>query len=62
MKKSKHNLGKNKIQVNLINGGLRDLQDEIRNMREEEKEIENPNEIVDFVENILEFHRQQQQQ
>ena len=41
---------------------MRDLQDEIRNMREEEKEIENPNEIVDFVENILEFHRQQQQQ
>ena len=31
-------------------------------MTEEEKEIENPNEIIDFVENILEFNRQQQGQ
>ena len=29
-------------------------------MSEEEKEIENLNEIVDIVENILEFNRQQQ--
>ena len=29
-------------------------------MNEEEKEIENLNEIVDIVENILEFNRQQQ--
>ena len=29
-------------------------------MSEEEKEIENPNEIVDVVEMILEFNRQQQ--
>ena len=31
-------------------------------MTEEEKEIENPNEIIDIVENILEFNRQQQGQ
>ena len=31
-------------------------------MSEGEKEIENPDETVDIVENILEFNRQQQQQ
>ena len=31
-------------------------------MSEEEKETENPNEIVDIVEKILEFNRQQQGQ
>ena len=31
-------------------------------MSEEEKKIEKPNEIVDIVENILEFNRQQQGQ
>ena len=31
-------------------------------MSEEEKEIENPNEIMDIVGKILEFNRQQQQQ
>ena len=31
-------------------------------MSEEEKEIKNPNEIVNLVENILEFNRQQQGQ
>ena len=31
-------------------------------MGEEEKQIENPDEIVNLVENILEFNRQQQEQ
>ena len=31
-------------------------------MSDKENEIENPNEIVDIVEKILEFNRQQQQQ
>ena len=31
-------------------------------MNKQEKETENPNEIVDIVENILEFNRQQQGQ
>ena len=55
MKKSKNNPEENKTKVNLINGGLRDLKEEIEDMSEEEKEIENSNEIVDIVENILEF-------
>ena len=60
--KSKNNPERNKIQENLIKNGLRDLKKEIGNMSEEEKEIENPNEIMDIVGKILEFNRQQQQQ
>ena len=60
LKKLKNNPEKNKIKVNLINSGLRDLKEEIEDMSEEEKETKNPNEIVDIVENILEFNRQQQ--
>ena len=46
----------------MINSGLRDLKKEIKDMSEEEKEIENSNEIVNLVESILEFNRQQQGQ
>ena len=56
--KSKNNPEKNRIQVNLITSGLRDLNEEIKNMSEE-KEVENPNGVVDIVKNILEFNRQQ---
>ena len=52
----------NKIQVNLINSGLGDLKEEIEDMSEQEKETENPNEIVNLFENILDFNRQQQGQ
>ena len=62
VKKLKNNLEKNRIQLNLIKSGLRDLQEEFEDMSEQEKKIENPNEIVDIVENILEFNRQQQGQ
>ena len=62
LKKSKNNAEKNKIQVNSIKRGTRDLKEEIKDMSEQEKEIENPNEIVDIVEMILEFNRQQQGQ
>ena len=62
LKKLKNNPEKNKIRVNLINSGLRDLKEEIEDMSEEEKETKNPNEIVDIVEKILEFNRQQQGQ
>ena len=41
---------------------MRDLKEEIEDISEQEKETENTNEIVDIVENILEFHRQQQGQ
>ena len=62
IKKLKNNPEKNKIKVNLINSGLRDLKKEIENMSEEEKETKNPNGIIDVVENILEINRQQQRQ
>ena len=62
LKKLRNNPEKNRIQVNLINSGLRDLKKEIPDMSEEEKETENPNEIVNIVASILEFNRQQQGQ
>ena len=62
LKKSKNDAEKNKIQVGLINSGLRDLKEEIEDMSVQEKETENPNGIVDTVEKILEFNRQQQGQ
>ena len=58
MKKSKNNTERNEIQVALIESGLRDLKKEIEDMGEQEKETENPNEIVDIVKNIFEFNRQ----
>ena len=60
-KKSKNNSKRNKIQASMIINGLRDLKEEITNMTEEEKKKGKPNEIVDIVENILEFNRQQGQ-
>ena len=62
LQNSINNPEKNKIQVGLINDGLKDLKEEIKLMSEQEKETENPNEIVNLVENILEFNRQQQGQ
>ena len=59
LKKSKNNKKGNRTQVNLINSGLRDLKEEIENMSEQEKRIKNPNGVVDIVEMILEFNRQQ---
>ena len=43
----------------MINSGLKDLKEEIKDMTEQEKKIENLNEIVDLVKNILEFNTQQ---
>ena len=62
LKKSENNTKKNKIQVALINSGLRVLKEEIEDMSQQEKESKNPNEIVDIVENILEFIRHQEGQ
>ena len=58
LRKSKNNTERNYIQVVMINSGLRDLKEETEDMSEQEKETENPNEIVDIVEMILEFNRQ----
>ena len=62
LKKSKNNQQRNKIQIDLINSGLRDLKKEIEDMSEQEKETEDPNGIVDIVEMTLDFNRQQQGQ
>ena len=47
--------------VNMVKNGLSDLKNEIENMGEEEKEIEKPGEIIDIVEKLLIFNKQNQQ-
>ena len=51
---------KNNKLVNVIRSGLSNLKNESKNMDEEEKEIEKPNEITYAVEKILEFNIQNQ--
>ena len=46
--KSKSNTKRNDIQEALIKSGLTDLKEEIKDMSKQEKETENPNEIVDI--------------
>ena len=62
LSKSRNNTEKNYIQVVTTNSALRDLKEKIEDTNEQEKETENPNEIVDIAEMILEFNRQQQRQ
>ena len=52
---------KNNELVNVINSGLKDLKEEIKKMSEAEKEIENPEWIVEIDEKILKFNEQNQQ-
>ena len=52
---------KNSGLVVVFKSGLSYLKNEIKNMGAEEKEIEKPNEIIDVVEEILEFNKQNQQ-
>ena len=47
--------------VNLINSGLKDLKEESKKMSEVEIENENPESIVNIVEKILNFNKQNQQ-
>ena len=47
--------------VNKIKSGLSDLKDEIKQMSEGEIEIRKPYEIIDVVEKILDFNRQEVQ-
>ena len=60
MKELKNNPEKNRIQVDLIKTGLSNLKKEIKKMSEDEIKIEKPYKIVDIVEKILKFNRQQQ--
>ena len=52
---------KNNKLVDLINSGLKDLKEETKKMSEAEKEIEDPESIVEIVEKILKFNKQNQQ-
>ena len=52
---------KNNELVNMINSGLKDLKEEIKKMSKEEIENERPDEIVNIVEMILDFNKQNQQ-
>ena len=52
---------KNSKLVDVIKSGLSDLKNETENMDEKEKETEKPNEIIDVVEKILEFNKQNQE-
>ena len=58
----RNNPERNKIQVDLINSGLKNLKKEIGDMSKEEIKIGNPNETVNLAEKILAFNRQQQGQ
>ena len=55
-----NNKTKNNKLVNVINSGLSDLKNEIKNMGETEKEIEKPNEATDVVEKVLELNKPNQ--
>ena len=55
----KNDKDKNKQSVDVINSGLSDLKNEIKKVFEDEIKIENSNEIVNIVEKILKFNRQQ---
>ena len=46
--------------MNVINNGLEDLKKEINKMSEKGKDIEEPDKIVDIVEDILNFNKQNQ--
>ena len=52
---------KNNNLINVIKSGLNDLKNEIKKMSENEIEIEKPDKIVDIVQKILKFNRQNQE-
>ena len=52
---------KNSELVNIINSGLEDLKEEIKNMSKKEIKIKNPDKVVEIVEMILNFNKQNQQ-
>ena len=51
---------KNKL-VNVINSGLKDLKEKIKEMSAEEINTEKPDKIVEIVEDILRFNKQKQE-
>ena len=55
-----NNKEKNNKLVNVINSGLKDLKEKIKEMSVEEKKIEKPDKIVKIVKKILNFNKQNQ--
>ena len=47
--------------MNVINSGLKDLNEEVKQMSKEERETEEPEVIVEIVEEILNFNKQKQE-
>ena len=47
--------------VNMINSGLKDLKEKIKEMSEEERKIEKPDKIVKIVDEILRFNKGKQE-
>ena len=52
---------KNNVLVSVINSGLKDLKEKIKEMSEEERKIEKPDKIVEIVREILKFNKQNQE-
>ena len=52
---------KNNELVSVINSGLKDIKEEIKDMSEEERENEKPDKIIKIVEEILRFNKQNQE-
>ena len=57
---STKNTEKNQIQADLIKSALTNSKNQIKNMSENEKRIEQPEKIVAIIEKILEFNNQDQ--
>ena len=47
--------------MNVINSGLKDLKEEIKDMSKEERETEKPDNIVKIIEEIIKFNKQYQE-
>ena len=45
----------------MINSGLKDIKEEIKELSKEERENKNPDKIVEIVEDILRFIKQKQE-
>ena len=58
----KHDIEMKNQLVNLINSGLKDLKEKIKKMSKVEIDIEKPDKIVEIVEEILKFNKQNQQE
>ena len=56
------NTERNNIEVALVRSALTDFNNKINSMSENEIRFEQPNEMLNIVEKILEFNRQQREQ